>query len=500
MEKQYIGARYVPIFDGEWSPEKAYEPLTIVTYSQGNASYTSKKAVPAGTVPTNTEYWAMTGNYNAQVEAYRQEVVAMQDSVDEASEKADSVLNNLAFPSGGHIVLAGDSNMVRLGNLDKWAEFMPGFTHESVALSGAGWVSTQNTPGVWSQLRNIQQTPDVVLIISGGNDCRRAVAYTDGTAGSYLGAPDVADHSYISTNPTQVFPAVKSALGYIRTTYPRAQIYFLARPNFPTSVTRQMWAYYSFYVAQIMKEWGVPVIDSNALLNYSDFMGGEGLPQDWALEQPGRDHYSQEMNIRWCKKICAILESGSPCSFEFEKPTVYFVPTIENDSNDDDKQAIKANWVMNHCMTIAGGTFGDNLMGVAIASTNTRFIGVGHTESNGNAIIFFSNRKMRYAIGSRTQDDNILSITQIPFSADARLTDTDLNNITTSGWYYFNVANDNNTNYPADASGSVFLHVQTLGGLTMQELFPLTANNNYYKRRSDGGSKTWYKFTGSAVS
>ena len=39
--RQYVGARYVPVFANplEWSDTREYEPLTIVTY-QGN-SYTS---------------------------------------------------------------------------------------------------------------------------------------------------------------------------------------------------------------------------------------------------------------------------------------------------------------------------------------------------------------------------------------------------------------------------------------------------------------------------
>lgn len=59
--KQYIGARYVPIILGPWSDSRAYEPLSVVTYNY--MSYTSKKKVPAGIVPTNEEYWALTGNY-----------------------------------------------------------------------------------------------------------------------------------------------------------------------------------------------------------------------------------------------------------------------------------------------------------------------------------------------------------------------------------------------------------------------------------------------------
>lgn len=76
--REYIGSRYVPIFGRkdettiEWDNSKPYDPLTVVLY-QGN-SFTSRQAVPAGIPITNEEYWAETGNYNAQVEQYRQEV------------------------------------------------------------------------------------------------------------------------------------------------------------------------------------------------------------------------------------------------------------------------------------------------------------------------------------------------------------------------------------------------------------------------------------------
>lgn len=79
--KQYIGARYVPLFADplDWDSSKTYEPLTIVYY-KGN-SYTSRQSVPTGIEITNTDYWALTGNYNAQIEQYRQEVSAMQGQV-----------------------------------------------------------------------------------------------------------------------------------------------------------------------------------------------------------------------------------------------------------------------------------------------------------------------------------------------------------------------------------------------------------------------------------
>ena len=83
---QYIGARYVPLFadPAEWDSTKQYEPLTIVLH-EGN-SYTSMQYVPAGIEITNEKFWALTGNYNAQVEQYRKEVADYKTLADTTEE------------------------------------------------------------------------------------------------------------------------------------------------------------------------------------------------------------------------------------------------------------------------------------------------------------------------------------------------------------------------------------------------------------------------------
>ena len=92
--REYIGARYVPIFGRKdetsiaWDDSKPYEPLTIVLY-QGN-SYTSRQYVPAGIPITNEAFWALTGNYNAQVEAYRAEVRGFNDRITGVETGLDS--------------------------------------------------------------------------------------------------------------------------------------------------------------------------------------------------------------------------------------------------------------------------------------------------------------------------------------------------------------------------------------------------------------------------
>ena len=94
--REYIGSRYVPIFGRkgeesvEWDNSKPYEPLTIVMY-QG-ASYTSRQNVPAGIDINNESYWALTGNYNGQVENYRREVQAYNGRIS-ANEDAIEEIN-----------------------------------------------------------------------------------------------------------------------------------------------------------------------------------------------------------------------------------------------------------------------------------------------------------------------------------------------------------------------------------------------------------------------
>lgn len=73
INRQYVGARYVPKIMGEWNKALQYEALSIVTHL-GN-SFTSKVTVPVNIDITNTDYWVNTGNYNAQVEAYRKETL-----------------------------------------------------------------------------------------------------------------------------------------------------------------------------------------------------------------------------------------------------------------------------------------------------------------------------------------------------------------------------------------------------------------------------------------
>ena len=105
--RQYIGARYVPLFATplEWTNETSYEPLTIVLH-EGN-SYTSRQFVPTGIDITNDTFWALTGNYNAQIEQYRNEVKQFADAIttntnniDNLKKRFDVYVNDYAKSDG----------------------------------------------------------------------------------------------------------------------------------------------------------------------------------------------------------------------------------------------------------------------------------------------------------------------------------------------------------------------------------------------------------------
>lgn len=131
--RQYIGMRYVPIFGRkgessiEWDNSAPYEPLTIVLH-QGD-SYTSRQYVPTGIDILNENYWALTGNYNAQIEAYVEDVSRFDGRIT-ANEDAISNINDSLpstdFDEENTVKAAIDSVSTDLSNYKTAARSMHG--------------------------------------------------------------------------------------------------------------------------------------------------------------------------------------------------------------------------------------------------------------------------------------------------------------------------------------------------------------------------------------
>ena len=200
--RQYVGARYVPLFADplEWSDTIGYEPLTVVLH-EGN-SYTSRQSVPVGIDINNTAYWAETGNYNAQVEAYRQEVRAYDGRITananaiaaetQARVSGDNALalrmdnfekqTPMQGESGRNAVFIGDSFMAPTTSYpQKLAYFtsqLMGWTMYNYAYGGSGWVDEAGaTMNFYHQIQKAAQqitipvdSVDYVVIGGGFND------------------------------------------------------------------------------------------------------------------------------------------------------------------------------------------------------------------------------------------------------------------------------------------------------------------------------------------
>lgn len=169
--RQYIGARYVPIFGrkGEtsiqWDNSAPYEPLTVVLY-QGN-SYTSRQYVPEGVEITNEAFWALTGNYNAQIEAYRQEVQGFSARIDavEASNlqqadqlagTADSGLKDLISANSHQLANVADQ---LAGTTDSGLKELINANATSIAANTAAIdANSQTIAGHTEQLTTINGT------------------------------------------------------------------------------------------------------------------------------------------------------------------------------------------------------------------------------------------------------------------------------------------------------------------------------------------------------
>lgn len=196
----YVGARYVPLFADpvEWDKTKTYEPLTIVTY-QGN-SYTSKTFVPVNIEITNTTYWVQTGNYNAQVEAYRQEVLRISESVD----SIENSLKNSGYYDFSNVLCYGDSFTEGYGlsnpATENWAakfmEMVNGGTMERYFNGGAGFVHVGNTSGlayqadfdtnVWPQVSGRAESFTTIIIQGGLNDGNQAIETERSAVASFI--------------------------------------------------------------------------------------------------------------------------------------------------------------------------------------------------------------------------------------------------------------------------------------------------------------------------
>lgn len=173
INRQYVGARYVPKVMGEWDKALQYEALSIVTY-KGN-SFTSKVPVPANIDISNKTYWVNTGNYNAQVEAYRQQTTQLENRlnseiIDRKNDTKDNILwiGDSYSENYGHKLPNGVRYML---NANNWYEYSKGGAGFLGAWAGATF--NDLIEQAKSELSDSQKEMiKYVYIVGGANDSK----------------------------------------------------------------------------------------------------------------------------------------------------------------------------------------------------------------------------------------------------------------------------------------------------------------------------------------
>lgn len=178
-ENIYVGNRYTPLYKGQWSAEVAYEPISAVIYTDGNG-YISKKAVPAGTVPTNEEYWMLWGAGNVALDSLTTRMNTAENDISTLKGQMADVPNQIAWKVS--TTLKGDGttdNTLVFGALDP---------NTPIALLPGTYLITGNAT-----------IPCPVMFVPGA-----VIKYNAATPGSNYATVTFAKGFYVPDN-TQIF-------------------------------------------------------------------------------------------------------------------------------------------------------------------------------------------------------------------------------------------------------------------------------------------------------
>lgn len=323
----------------------------------------TKTASDIETLQTN-----ISNSINAVQQNHETDMTELEETIN--GNVLDVTSKTNTFYGGANILLMGDSSISDMFTYLKLDEYMPNCVVNSVAVGGAKWIDVATT-----QFNNIETTPDIIVVLCGSNDISYASSNYD-FSGDYFGKPLVTNHTYNDV-PTTSFDAIKSFMGKVRATYPKAQVYGLLRADHP-SYGNDLWHYFKYYEAQILVEWGASIIDTQELLNFAYWVNEQ---KAWATASDGQ-HYSAEMYDRYQKKLANLLNSGCPSTYSENIPSYFCCETIGDGSqiNNSLTQACLAiDWALTNCVTRDVYNYGNGFIGNVGSSRKgwVRFIGVG---------------------------------------------------------------------------------------------------------------------------
>lgn len=290
----YTGARYVPLFSEplEWNNQTTYEPLTIVIH-QGN-SYTSRQYVPIGIDIANTDFWALTGNYNAQVEQYRKEVADLATDVENVSTDLNTVKTNIYNSTLNRILWIGDSYSSATGLGNNWVPACAdklNLVLTNKAIGGTGFIATGNEPGIDNSFQ--QQLRNGFLEL--GETEAAKVKYIV----VYGGTNDIANNLGAAKVAQAIIDLLSSANGW----FPNAQVHI-----FYTNAAKEVT--YTRYLEYMVAFNSATQTFQTSRFNFVCHTQAPWWVKCGALYSDDNVHPTSTGLWKICDMICSVLEGG----------------------------------------------------------------------------------------------------------------------------------------------------------------------------------------------
>lgn len=325
----------------QWNSANSYEPLTIVS-NEGN-SYTSKTFVPSGIDISNETYWALTGNFNAQVEQYRSGVMNYAQQSQMYFDLTSVALRRL---KGKKILIVGASNeelnIPSSSYGPTWAEqfmnMLNGIADVTVNAVG-GRTLTGPSGGAATVIANLSGNYDYIIIATSRNDFYSNVSvgpmfFSDGANYNDI------SHSLFSINAEII-------------NYPNTEVYMMGMFNGPIDPNSYYnWTAFQEAIFSRCKRYGIGFIDC------ADWVGNYSFSQVTTYAPDGR-HFLPQYSLRIAEKLIGYLIH----------PTSYYSPSItETVYHANEFVNVADNVVMGDCIM---RTFGSLMtMTVVLQTTN----------------------------------------------------------------------------------------------------------------------------------
>lgn len=239
--RQYIGARYVPLYVGDWNNTRNYEPLSIVTDANGN-SFTSLKDVPAGTSLNDRDYWIQTSSFSGAVDVLQRRVNTAEDEIDTLQRDVTAAQENINTLQGNVTLLQGNVTTLQRDVSNLQEEIANIGNRKFLFIFDSYGTTYGNTPGVdltiESVINSVYGNVAKSLSVSGGGFVRNTGA---GTFLTYLqsavtgGTINPADYTDVivaagrndwNATREEISAAVASFYLYVSTTFPDAKKWF----------------------------------------------------------------------------------------------------------------------------------------------------------------------------------------------------------------------------------------------------------------------------------